>query len=154
MSDLQQTIQEAIMAVYATITLPHSLGTPSTQKHEPKDGFDSDALPAVVVTRGIQTSNTPLSSTDKLIVREYIVDLNCYETQASDPVNETARNNTADCVDVVLQAFSLYGLDASGVMTHEITADTNDTEVYARDDTDNYIGVRFRHEVAYWLTTA
>lgn len=151
MTDIQ-TIQEEIMAVYAAISLP-VLGVPSTQKQEPDGGFDSGDLPAVVVTRGILTSSEDLAVDRKRQTREYIVDLFCYVFDDDDPVNATSRNNTADCINSVHAAFDLHGLDTSGVISHRLTADTDDVQLMSRDNTTNYIGVRFRHEVVYWQLT-
>lgn len=144
-----QTIQAELITKYAAITLPHSLGTPTGYKHEPEGGFDSADLPAVIVNRGILIEKVPISSDRERHVREYITDLYTYIFDDSDPVNATSRNNTADCIDAIETAFTLHGLNTTGVMRHEINADTGDVELYARDDTTNYVGVRFRHRVTY-----
>lgn len=151
MTDIQ-TIQEELIVKYEAINLP-VLGAPTGYKHEPEGGFNSADLPAVVVTRGIQTNSSPLASDCNLVTREYITDLYGYVFNDSDPVNATSRNNTADCIESVLAAFQIHGIDTSGVISHRITADTGDVELYARDDTTHYIGVRFRHEIVYWQTT-
>ena len=90
-----------------------------------------------------------LSSDRDLITREYITDLFCYVYQDSDPVNTTSRDNTSDCIDSVLTAFGIHDLTTTGVLYHNLNADTGDTELFQRDGTTNYIGVRFRHHVTY-----
>ena len=120
--------------------MPNSLGVPTGFKHEPDGGFGSDNLPAVVVTRGILVAKVPLSSDRDLITREYITDLFCYVYQDSDPVNTTSRDNTSDCIDSVLTAFGIHDLTTTGVLYHNLNADTGDTELFQRDGTTNYIG--------------
>ncbi len=148
MTDIQ-AIQEEIIAGYALISFPSALGTPTGYKHEPDGGFNSADLPAVIVTRGIQLSSEPLSSDANLVTREYITDVYTYTTEDTDDVKATERDNTADCIPSVLSAFGIYDLNTTGVLSHRVTADTGDVELYARDNTQNYIGVRFRHEVVY-----
>lgn len=147
MSDIQN-IQSEIMTAYAAISLP-VVGAPTAYKHEPIGGFDSGDLPAIVVNRGILVGKTPLSSDREQIIREYIADLYTYIYDDGDPVNATSRNNTADCIDAIEAAFRNYALTTTGVLFHEINADTGDVELYARDDVTNYVGVRFRHQVTY-----
>lgn len=147
MADIQ-AIQEEIITAFQAISLP-VLGAPTGNKHEPKNGFNSADLPAVVVNRGIMISSVPLANNRKFITREYITDLFCYRIENDDHVLATERNNTADCIPTILGTFRLYGLDTLGVMSHAITADTGDVYVFSRDDTDNFIGVRFRHTVTY-----
>lgn len=144
-----QTIQAELITAYEAISLPNSLGTPTGYKHEPEGGFDSDDLPAVVVTRGVLINRETLSSDRDLVTREYITDLYCYVLDASDPVNATNRDNTSDTVEAVETAFGVHNLTTRGVLYHSIDADTGDTELFARDDTTNYIGVRFRHRITY-----
>lgn len=144
-----QAIQAELISAYEAISLPNSLGTPTGYKHEPTGRFTSDELPAVVVTRGVLLNTTPLSSDRSREVREYITDLFCYVMNDADPNNATSRNNTSDCISVISSAFKLYELDTVGVIEHQITADTSDTEIFDRDDTTNYVGVRFRHQVTY-----
>lgn len=151
MTDIQ-TIQEEIIALYEAISLP-VLGTPTGYKHEPDGGFNSADLPAVVVTRGIQQSSEPLSSDSTIVTREFITDVYTYTTEDNDDVKATERNNTADCIPSVLGAFGIHDLNTTGVLSHRITADTGDVELYARDTTQNYVGVRFRHEVVYHQST-
>ena len=150
MSSLQ-TIQSAIITAYQAITLPNSLGAPTGYKHEPKGGFGASQLPAVVVTRSMQTTAQSLSSEDRLVTRLFIVDLYTYPLVESDPVNATSRNNTADCIQTIETAFiNIHGLNALGVLAHQITSDTSDVPLISRDNTRRYLGVRFRHEVTYW----
>ena len=144
-----QTIQEELIAVYETIVLPNSLGLPTGFKHEPEGGFDSADLPAVVVTRGIQVSSTTLGTDSSQVVREYIVDLLTYSVDDEDPVNATNRNNTSDCIESVIESFSIHGL--SSTLSNLISADTADVVLYQRDTAENNImGVRFRHEINYF----
>lgn len=146
-----QAIQAELIAVYEAITLPHTLGAPTGYKHEPKGGFGESQLPAVIVTRSIQLNTQALSSEDRLVSRQFIVDLYAYPLADNDPVNATAKNNTSDCISSVLNAFkNIHGLNTSGVLSHEITSDTSDVPLYSRDNTRKYIGARFRHEVTYW----
>ena len=144
-----QTIQAEIMAAYVAITFPGGLGTPTAYKHEPLNGFASADLPAVIVNRGVLISKTPLSSDRDLIVREYIADVYTYVADDSDPVESTERNNTSDVLDAIHAAFGIYDLRTRGVMFHSMSADTGDVELYARDNTTDYIGVRLRHQVTY-----
>lgn len=146
-----QTIQSELIAKYEAIVLPNSLGIPTGYKHEPEGGFSSSDLPAIVVTRGIQTSSTPLATNSNLVAREYIVDLFTYIVDDEDPVNATNRNNTSDCIESVLGSFPIHGLSAA--LASSITADTADVELYARDTVENdYLGVRFRHNIDYFQT--
>jgi len=148
MSDIQN-IQAELIAAYEALTFPNSLGSPTGYKHEPLNGLDSGDLPAVVVNRGVLISKRPISSDRDSITREYITDVYCYLKDESEPVNATQRNNTSDCIDVIEGAFAIYALTTRGVLFHVMSADTGDVELYARDDTKDYIGVRFRHQVTY-----
>jgi hypothetical protein len=141
------SIQTALETAYEGLTLPNGLGSPTV--YEWQDDPNMTA-PAIVITRGTSPSNTPIASDRRLIVREFIVDLFAYAVDNSDSLFLTQRANTADCIDTIEQAFSLYGLDADFVVTNRITADTGDVELYATQTNKNYIGVRFRHEVTYW----
>lgn len=147
MSDIQD-IQAEIIAAYEALSLP-TVGAPTGYKHEPEGSFNSTDLPAVVVTRGVLIAKTALSSDRDSIVREFIADVYTYVYEDSDPVNATNRNTTADCIDTIEAAFPLYGLTTTGVMAHQVTADTGDVELFARDNNLNYLGVRFRHQVTY-----
>lgn len=144
-----QDIQAELIAAYEALTFPHSLGSPTGYKHEPVGGFGSDDLPAVVVNRGVLLTKTPISSDRDRITREYITDVYCYVKLDSDPVSDTYRNNTSDCIDAIEDAFGVYDLTTTGVLFHVISADTGDVELYARDNARDYIGVRFRHQVTY-----
>ena len=144
-----QDIQDEIIAVYETITVPNSLGLPTGHKHEPLGGFASTDLPVVVVTRGIQTSSIPLSSDSSQVAREFIVDLFTYIVDDDDPINETNRDNTSDCIESVLASFPIHGIKS--VQTNLITAVFGDVELYPRDTAEHdYIGIRFRHAVEYF----
>lgn len=147
-----QDIQAEIITGYEAITLPNGIGAPTGYKHEPKGGFGASDLPAVVVTRSVMLGREPLSTNRNIVRREYIVDLYCYTTDETDRVKTSDRNNTADCIDTIQDYFTPGGLTTTGVIYHNISADTGDVELFARDNTQHYVGVRFRHEVTYIQT--
>lgn len=148
-----QAIQAEIIATYAAISLPNGLGTPTGYKHEPKGGFSESDLPTVIVTRGVKITQVPLASDHWQVTREWIAELYLYAIADGDEVQDTERDNSGDCIDAVTEAFSPHGLKTSGVMFHNITADTDGTVLMLRDTELQIIGVAFRHEVTYYQFT-
>jgi hypothetical protein len=150
MTDIK-TIQNGILARYQAITLPNSLGLPTVERHEKAEIGETD-LPYIVVERSIMTNRSQLATKRWQVIREYIVDLYCYEVTENKEPFTTERDNAIDCVDTIQKAFDQYGGDLAGtknVLLHAITADTGDTELYTRGNNRNFIGVRIRHQITY-----
>lgn len=144
-----QAIQDELIAAYQAITLPNGLGAPTGHKHEPNGGFTASDLPAVIVTRGVKLTQEPISSGRWRITREWLAEMYLYVIANGDDVQGTERDNSGDCIDAVIEAFSPYDLTTTGVMFHNITADTDGTVLMLRGTNVQIIGVALRHEVTY-----
>lgn len=141
-------IQQELMAGYEALTLPNGLGSPTAYAIEPADP-STVTLPAAIVERGIKLADVPLASDRRQITREFITDVWCYQVEPEEDPFASERNQARDCIEVVERGFEPLDLDTFGVLFHEMNADTGDTELFSRRETNHYIGMRFRHTVTY-----